>query len=569
MLTTAGNKADWIYIVAAVAYAIFQIVSSMRKNKSATPKPGPRRKAAPVRPHGPVPADDGELPPEIFAPRPVAAPVNADREQRARALALGLGADGEALHARAEALAELVRLERALTVLRAPVLKRIVPGTQKVVAAVRAAATEARVAPLSILPVAPVLSAQLSACKDQIAAAETLAAVRRQPGLLALLGDADALLDACWEPVRVHAKAQGLPLADVQPLTVPLSGGLAITLAFAEAGLAPVALPAGFARDVRLWPALAHEVGHLLPALLPGLRAELRAAMGLPAEPRLERSRRPNAIHAGQVRGLLSAWIDEVFADLFGALMLGPASFHTALHVFSPEPHEGQYRPGQRDFPRHPPAALRLMLIRALLQQRRLDEGVAAPWQAWLQRAAAVGQPGVPVLTAEGASVRLRPEALEPLVNDTVAGLLGHAFEGLGGFQLADIPGLAMGPARLRRARESMQALYEGEPYAGSPLDILAGAVLTTTTGTVNAETLLPLVLRSVRGIGTGEASAQSAPAAAAAPVRPAGAAPTAVEWRDAVLLQALLGPGPGRARHRELGRNARRPGSRPAMTRP
>src|SRR5690606_2595402 len=102
---------------------------------------------------------------------------------------------------------------------------------------------------------------------------------------------------------------------------------LATWTAFVPTGFAPIFLPRDFFERAAWWPAIAHEIAHDFLAAAEGVEARMREQLGLPAEPD---GARPLAFADGgitmfELRRVFGGWFEEIFADVFGVLMMGPA----------------------------------------------------------------------------------------------------------------------------------------------------------------------------------------------------------------------------------------------------
>ncbi|WP_437807340.1 hypothetical protein [Sorangium sp. So ce1078] len=382
-----------------------------------------------------------------------------------------------------------------------------------------------------------------------------LARQRRDPSLLPELGDADALADACYAPVIAFARAEGLPLRSGSPVTQLTRFDLAIWTGFIPTSIAPIFLPADFFATPLRWPALAHEIGHDFLASVDGLEPALRRELGLPA--RRERAR-PLALEddrAGpsELRRVFGVWFEEIFCDVFGALMFGPAYVLTMSELFFQEddPHASlaiQTDAGGARYDEHPPPHLRVLVGCMVLERAGLGEAARALREAWARRHAEVALDELLLPAGRG----WHPFPLSPFT-ETAERLVDRLYAGplvaLSGFGLQDISGLDYGPHEHQEGLRARDALLAGRvPAVRDARALLAGAVLAAHQAPERALLILTWARAAIPALGTSERRPD-----AFAPVLAASSA--ALDRRavtEALLFrEALLPPRALRARRR------------------
>ncbi|WP_437596222.1 hypothetical protein WMF28_26945 [Sorangium sp. So ce590] len=382
-----------------------------------------------------------------------------------------------------------------------------------------------------------------------------LARQRRDPSLLPELGDADALADACYAPVIAFARAEGLPLRSGLPATQLTRFELSIWTGFIPTSIAPIFLPADFFSTPLRWPALAHEIGHDFLASIDGLEPALRRELGLPD--RSERARplaldddRAGPSELGRVFG---AWFEEIFCDVFGTLMFGPAYVLTMSELFFEEdyPYASlaiQTNAGGARYDEHPPPHLRVLIGCMVLDRAGLGDAAGALREAWARRHAEVDLDEL-LLPAGSAwhAFPLSPftEMAERLVERLYAGPL----VALSGFGLQDISGLDYGPHAHQEGLRARDALLAGRvPAVRDARALLAGAVQAAHQAPERALLILTRARAAIPALGTSE---RRPDAFAPAP----GAFRVALDRRavtEALLFrEALLPPRALRARRR------------------
>ena len=195
-----------------------------------------------------------------------------------------------------------------------------------------------------------------------------MAAQRRDPVLNDLLGDADALAESCYGPIVEHCRKNDIALASDRTATAIDGDKLFLLSVDDPAGLAAIVLPGAWASDLGWWPALAHEIGHDFYLSVPGLGAELTTVLSLPRETRLPSGR--GRLNTGDVDRAVFAWHEELFADAFGTMMLGPAYLYTMAGIFA-RPKEPVQAVAvaqiQGRFEEHPPGHIRVACAARLL----------------------------------------------------------------------------------------------------------------------------------------------------------------------------------------------------------
>src|SRR5262249_33594513 len=115
-----------------------------------------------------------------------------------------------------------------------------------------------------------------------------------------------------------------------------------------------------------------HEIGHDFHVSVIGLDAELRRTFRLPS--RFGLPRHGAGFTGDDLAAAYAAWLPEVFADLFGTMMLGAAYITTMIWSFA-APTDPQRvmtvvpvaGPSGPTYEEHPPAHLRVILACRLL----------------------------------------------------------------------------------------------------------------------------------------------------------------------------------------------------------
>ncbi|WP_437586022.1 hypothetical protein [Sorangium sp. So ce1000] len=339
-----------------------------------------------------------------------------------------------------------------------------------------------------------------------------LARQRRDPSLLPELGDADALADACYAPVIAFARAEGLPLRSGSPATQLTEFDLAIWTGFIPTSIAPIFLPVDFFSTPLRWPALAHEIGHDFLASVAGLEPALRRELGLPDGGEQLRPPASNGDRAGapELRRLFGAWFEEIFCDVFGTLMFGPAYVLTMSELFFQEDEPVASLAVQTDptgtrYDAHPPPHLRVLIGCMVLDRGGLHEDARALREAWARRHAEVSLDDL-LVPARGT---WRPFPLSPFAGMAawiVERLYAGPLTSLSGFGLQDISGLDYGPHERQEASRARDALLAGRvPAVRDARALLAGAVLAAHQAPAQSLSILIRARAAIPALGTSE----------------------------------------------------------------
>ncbi|RMH43422.1 MAG: hypothetical protein D6689_05205 [Deltaproteobacteria bacterium] len=446
-----------------------------------------------------------------------------------------------AIEARAEHLATGARLERATY--------RFVDTLEEFVAA-RARRLAVALEGVDAAPPAEAL-ARARELEVVLRWVEGMIDSRRTGPLRAALGDADAFAAACYEPIAEFARAEGLPLTSNAPVCVLGAFDLSIWTGFIPTGLAPIFLPRDFFDRIVRWPALAHEIAHDFYNATRGFDGALRAQLGLPPA---EIGARPLAIGpqgltVGQLRAVFGAWLEELFCDVFGALMCGEAYAWTMIEEFARPDAPGEVvavgiDPSGRLYDEHPPRHLRVEVVARALDAAGCAQPARAVLANWNERHG--GEPDGIYFPMGGGYVGLPIEPLRALAHDLADRLYGEPLDALYGFRLADVPGVDLGPHELAEMERVRDELVAGRvPHRTDARAVVAGAVLAWRAAPEREREFLSLARRAIAAEGTFEVAqdAYTLPADRLAVARPA--AGSALDPREAFVLHTVLSPPP------------------------
>ena len=352
---------------------------------------------------------------------------------------------------------------------------------------------------------------RLSRATLQVQALDLLARWRRDPRLSGLLMDADAVAAAVWQPVTDLARAQGIDVPRQRPICAPaVPGGESVWFGLLPAGYPVVFVPDDFDADLYRWPSLAHEVGPILWREVPGLAQELTEALRLDVEPDLpSQGSRGWVLHPDQA---VAAWLPEIFADTFTAVVLGPAALRGLMYVFR--------RRGAREvapvsarngmtYDEHPPPALRVWWTARVLHQMGFDREAAALREAW---EATEGFPdflALPTALA-GTHLRVPVDPWRDRGDEVVDALYSLELEALQGFSLGGIPGLETSPGVWGQVQRRAADLRAGKPFTDDGRIVLAAAIEARAQGAGSA--LEAAVRRAILGLDADERRPDTTP---------------------------------------------------------
>ncbi|MCA9538375.1 MAG: hypothetical protein KC620_05775, partial [Myxococcales bacterium] len=270
---------------------------------------------------------------------------------------------------------------------------------------------------------------------------EHAASARRDPLRAETLADADAVAAALLAPLNAFAASEGLALPAQRPICVPTGNGGEAVLQGLLPNTPVVFVPHGFGDDLLRWPAVAHEISHVIWRNLPGFAEDVVALTPTDKPPLLPRpmGRRMQFDVTAMWRG----WIEELTADAFAALTLGPAALRGLMHIFArPDDAEAVTRAAAVDQERlaeHPPAHLRVHLVGRLLARQGFTADVHRLLREWDD---AHDRPDALLLPlAFGGTVRMPAEATLDAGFALIERLLTEPMPSLGGLTLLDVPG--------------------------------------------------------------------------------------------------------------------------------
>jgi hypothetical protein len=306
----------------------------------------------------------------------------------------------------------------------------------------------------------------------------TLTETRATPAARRLIEDADAAADALIEPLRELARTQGIAEFDERPVCVQTEPNYESVVL----GLLPehpiVFVPPDFGDNVYRWASLPHEIAHVLWNRWPGFAVEARQAFGLNRRPRLPGIDREGRLQ-GRVEDALSGWLEEMHADAFAVLTLGPAAARGLVECFSSpeEPLETTtaYTLDGHHFAPHPPSSLRVAWVSRILERQGFP--VEARWvqDTWNTRH---GVPEVIIVPlSRGDSVSIEFSVFREAGERVLDLWLDHPWKAFGGLGLREVPGLELGAGEWVLVRQAASQLLAGVEQHHPARRLVAAAI--------------------------------------------------------------------------------------------
>ena len=361
-----------------------------------------------------------------------------------------------------------------------------------------------------------------------------------------MMADADAIAAAHLQPIVDFTQSRGIAFPHRRPVCIPaVPGQEAVFFGLLPDGYPTVFVPPDFRDELLRWPAVSHEIGHVVWRELPGFAEDMRQAMRLRVEPLIATSPR-----AFDVRRCYAAWLEEIFCDFFAVLQLGPPALRGMIELFSPKnvpPQQLVWAAStldRKDYEEHPPPHLRIKLAAHALWEMGFDAEAKQLLRQW---AAKVGEPesyGFPALIS--APFGIGAESVEAFGRTLVERMYETQLDSLAGFSLSSISGLEMTPGLWGHVLKEKAALLAGDAHHDDPRVVICAAIEARAGASSSSRALARTVTRAIVGINEPRHRADER-----APVEvPSGAAN---ELLEAMVLYQVL-----RRRPRAGGRRAR-----------
>jgi hypothetical protein len=368
---------------------------------------------------------------------------------------------------------------------------------------------------------------------------------RRTAGLTDLLADTDALASASYAPIVEYCNNRRIVLSSDRAATIIGGDKIFFMSVDDPTGLAAIVVPTSFQREIIAWPAIAHEIAHDFYRSVKDLPAQLHAALRLGnniAVPAFNGDRAALERELTEVPARTAlAWQEELFADAFGTMMLGPAYVETMATLFAAPDDPARVtviasEMGQRvpRYEEHPPGHVRVVVACMLLGKMGYGKIADTIENKWRKRHNNPDSLYVPLsdnryaLVPEGPTIEAAARIADQLYLGGLACLRGQP--------LRSIPGLDFGPREHQRALRVGADLISGQPTRpGDARLLVAGAVHATVAEPGRADEIYVLAREAIGGLDTSD-GAVPAVAGEVGPV-------DAQALREAFIVGELLGP--------------------------
>ena len=332
-----------------------------------------------------------------------------------------------------------------------------------------------------------------------------LASSRADRATAQMLGDADAIAAALLRPLALFARAHDVSIPDQRPICVPGSGYESVFINLLPPDHPVIVVPDDFGEDLLRWSSIAHEIGHVMWFKAPGFADEIRAMTGVSGRPTLL------SIGGGHLQGNIKsafvAWLPEMIADAFAALLLGPAALRGMMHIYdeldSPAALVSVHTDDDITYGTHPPGALRVRWTASLLVRMGFDVEAKALLQSWETQHGEISHLVVPI--RGGRLVELPIDLLVDPGREILEKWYTATYRTLAGFALPAIPGLEMSPGVWARVGARRRDLCAGARFNDDPRVVIAAAVEAGADASVSPTRVAEGVRRAIIGLGTGE----------------------------------------------------------------
>ncbi len=308
----------------------------------------------------------------------------------------------------------------------------------------------------------------------RIGALEQLSQFHRDPRLSQLINDAEHIAEDMINPIRRFALSRGFDFPRLQPICGPVEPEHQAVLMGLLPGHPLLFVPDDFTEDLLWWPAMAHEIGHLLSLQIPSFKQAILGGLppsgGQPWLPRLQ----------GQqvvldMAAILERWLPEIAADTLGAMLLGPAALRGAIQAFSEEEDPEWQRADGHYVAEHPAPELRIRYLVRVLGRM----GFKGPSAEILKRWETLhGDPAHIILPSLfGQDVPIEKNFLLQQMDQIAELLMGEGFQGIGGYPLSAIHGLNLSPGVWSQVEKNAKTLQDSQSIKAPPRLVLAAAV--------------------------------------------------------------------------------------------
>ena len=332
-----------------------------------------------------------------------------------------------------------------------------------------------------------------------------LAAVRLVDGFGAHLADAETLSETLFKPFSQLSQTEAFYFARHQPICVPAAPDEeSIWFGLLPEGYPIIFVPRDFGQNLYRWASLPHEIGHLIFRNVPGFEAELRKRLGLNGTHMCIRINDEEGI---DLRQPFAAWLEEIVADAFAVLLMGPAALRGLTGCFaSPSNPDNVLWAGTLggfQYAPHPPSHLRILFAGELLNLMGYDVEAAQLIEDWTRQH---NSPDVVYLPAlPGGALAAPVDVMLEIGSKIIESFYYGAYSSMAERELRSIHGLELTPGLWAHAKGLITTLQSGQAVKADPKLVLVGAIEAYAQSPSSRDAIKAAVSASILGRGAQE----------------------------------------------------------------
>lgn len=312
------------------------------------------------------------------------------------------------------------------------------------------------------------------------------------------LSEADAIVNACYAPVRDFANAHNVELSTHHPFAMYSPDALSI-LFFRDTPIASLNVPTSLNSSVWYWPAIAHEVAHDTFRSVNGLESWLRGRLQAP-----ERMALPIFYREQEQWSAFGSWLEEIFCDLFGVLMMGPAYVHSMSVVFANPREPARTRIASaygQQLGEHPPGDLRIRLAVRVLTYLGFHEEASMILDRWNETHADVPDAYF-MRTNYGQLIPVPEEQMLMMGEEIISFMLKEQWPVFAEYPLISIPELVYTHHDDSHVKTLKKVLSGGQSRHAEARHLIAAAVLAVVDDPSVEPNVITAMHQSIIGVG-------------------------------------------------------------------
>lgn len=305
------------------------------------------------------------------------------------------------------------------------------------------------------------------------------ASIARQGRMAEVMADADAFAAGLVQPLRDFAVGHGLPLPPNEPICIPTNPGSEAVIRSLFARHPVMFVPQDFGEHMFRWPAVAHEIGHVLWNVEPTLRREM-----MRIQPSNERPFLPRAIKGRLIFNIDAAfhgWLEEIVCDAFSVILLGPSGFRGLVHALADKDDPRRDMLAYPDYTgqlldEHPPVHLRVHLAAWLLNHIGYDVEMDPLLEKWQKDHEEADYLLLPVQGSQQ-TVAVDLQGFVDKGSWILSEMMSEEFRGLNGYPLSAVPGQELSPGVWARVKRRRDQILNGELFHDTPRVAIAAGI--------------------------------------------------------------------------------------------